>query len=496
MKRFITRLILLVLCASWTCACQEDTPKGHLPTIRWEETSRRFRIQAGEALTLIPIVGYTDTQTAYAWSIEGETVCKEAEYTFTTSIPGTYFILLRVSNAFGTTEDEVKITVSEKDPSQTTPELPPNDGKFRWYFAQTVFHVSQGRSIRICPSWIENGEGASYRWTLNGTETQEDTEKPCFIFTAAEEGNQKLLLTAQLDSVSKTQEFNITVCPPEGTFRREASASSCAEANRVYAYRPAPGAMVNGYKIIGPGFPPGCTHEEACDTVLSHLNRQWMTSLGGWGGYLIVGFDHSITNSGEYDLCIKGNPYNYQSEPGIIWVSQDENGDGQPNDTWYELAGSEYGTANWEADYAMTYYRPSQPYSAVAWQDKYGETNLIPYLSYWNPEPSYWQDWMEGETLTFHGSRLASQHSYENGVSKLPSYPWGYADNDGSDNTSTPIGKAGLFKISHARDWQGREANLAYIDFVKVQTAQTGYTPNLGEISTEVYYIGDYHLMK
>ncbi|MBO5885992.1 MAG: hypothetical protein J6Q43_04445, partial [Bacteroidaceae bacterium] len=125
MKRLMPHFILLFLCASWICACQEDTPKGHLLTIQWEETSRRFRIQAGEALTLIPIVGYTDTQTTYEWSIEGETACKEAEYTFTTAVPGTYFILLRVSNAFGTAEDEVKITVSEKDPSQTTPELPP-----------------------------------------------------------------------------------------------------------------------------------------------------------------------------------------------------------------------------------------------------------------------------------------------------------------------------------------------------------------------------------
>ena len=57
MKRFMPHFILLLLCASWICACQEDTPKGHLPTIQWEETSRRFRIQAGEALTLIPIVG-------------------------------------------------------------------------------------------------------------------------------------------------------------------------------------------------------------------------------------------------------------------------------------------------------------------------------------------------------------------------------------------------------------------------------------------------------
>lgn len=487
----------LIMCAFWLCACQEEHPEGPIPTIAWEETSGRFRIQTGEALTLVPVIGNTDEQTAYVWTMEGKTVCTMPEYTFISHNAGTFFIQLSVSNAFGTAKDEIKVTVSEKATGQTTPEVPPNDGKFRWHFAQTQFHVSRGRSIRISPSWIENADGARYRWTRNGAETEWTAEKPAYVFDATEEGRYTLQLTAQKDSVTTMQEFHIEVCPPEGTFRRDITAESQAQVNRIYAYRPAPGAMINGYIIVGRGFPEGCTHEEACDTVLSHMRKQWMTSLGGWGGYLIAGFDHSIANShGDYDLCIKGNPFQYQSEPGIIWVSQDENGDGQPNDTWYELAGSEYATPNWEADYAVTYYRPAQPYSSVAWQDKHGEKSLIPYLSYWNPEPSYWQDWMEGETLTFTGSRLQSRHTYENGISKLPSYPWGYADNDGSDNTATPIGKAGLFKISNARDWQGREANLAYIDFVKVQTAQTGYTPNLGEISTEVYYIGDYHLMK
>ena len=49
----------------------------------------------------------------------------------------------------------------------------------------------------------------------------------------------------------------------------------------------------------------------------------------------------------------------------------------------------------------------------------------------------------------------------------------------------------GYYHIQQARTWDGKEANLEYIDFVKVQTAQTGWTPNLGDISTEIYYIGE-----
>ena len=115
-------------------------------------------------------------------------------------------------------------------------------------------------------------------------------------------------------------------------------------------------------------------------------------------------------------------------------------------------------------------------------------------MSYWNRESYYWQEWVEGTEHTFFGTRLASHHSYEEGASQMPPYGWGYADNMGSDLYDSPIGQAGRYKISQARTWDGSPIRLDYIDFVKVQTAQTGWTPNLGEISTEVYYIGDIHL--
>ena len=52
----------------------------------------------------------------------------------------------------------------------------------------------------------------------------------------------------------------------------------------------------------------------------------------------------------------------------------------------------------------------------------------------------------------------------------------------------------GHFKISNAKTFDHKDANLKYIDFIKIQTGQIGATPNLGDISTEVHYISDYHL--
>ena len=488
---------LIFLCCTWLCACQENVPEGPLPTIAWEETSGRFRIATGEALTLVPLIGNTDKQTTYTWTQADEIVCKDSIYTFCSPTAGTYFIALHVSNAFGTASDEIKITVNQRNEEADNPQLPANDSLFRWYFPQTEYNISKGRSVRIRPYLIENGEGMTYVWTLDGTAVEDTADCQSYVFNAVEEGTYQLQLTAQKDTIVHIKNFRLTICPPEGTFRRKRQPNSSAEVNRIHAYRPAPGFMVNGYKLIGRTFPLGCTHEEACDTVLSHLRNRWMISLGGWGGYLIAGFDHSITNTGgDYEICIKGNPFNYQSEPGIIWVSQDSNGDGQPNDVWYELAGSEYGSENHKTEYAVTYYRPSQSYSATIWKDCHGNSDIIPYMSYWNPEPSYWQEWMEGDRYTFCGSWLKSHHTYQNGIAHLPPYAWGYADNDGNDMVQTTEGKAGVYKISNARNWDGTPIHLEYIDFVKVQTAQTGYTPNLGEISTEIYFIGDYQMMQ
>jgi DNA-binding beta-propeller fold protein YncE len=274
----------------------------------------------------------------------------------------------------------------------------------------------------------------------------------------------------------------------------------------VFEFMPAPGHQVNGYTIVGDFIWAGATMQEACERALKHFRKKYMISLGAQGGYVIAGFDHNVMNSqGGYDLVIKGNPFDYQSEPGIIWVMKDENGDGLPNDTWYELAGSEYGTENETLNYAITYYKPTAAEQDIEWTDNQGGSGIVPYMKWWNEHPSYWQDWVPTERdaqgreyRTYYGSRLKDTHTYENNYSMEPPFAWGYADNLGSDYLKDAKFNAnmamGYYKICNAVKANGQPANLDYINFVKVQTAQTGWTPNLGEISTEVYGIWDYHV--
>lgn len=310
-------------------------------------------------------------------------------------------------------------------------------------------------------------------------------------------------------------QFRVGITPNHFAFTDETSSEIIPEdkpekeeyenllVDRIYEYVPAPGHQVNGYTIVGDFIRDGATMQEACDSVLMHFKKQHMVSLGAQGGYLIAGFADKVVNSkGDYDIAIKGNPYSYQSEPGIVWVMKDENGDGLPNDTWYELAGSEYGTENEIFKYEITYYKPVAPQMDVQWKDNMGGEGIVPYMSMWNKHDYYWYDWVPTEKdeqgreyYTLKGSRLKDTHTYdvERDYTDEPPFAWGYADNAGSDYFKNPSffpqSAMCYLKLSNAVTADGKPVNLDYVNFVKVQTGQTGASPNLGEISTEVHGI-------
>ena len=486
-----TLLPLLLLLLLSACSEKTELPSGEPPVITWRMTAARFTCYQREVLSIVPDVLNTDETTRWTWTMNGEVLSREDHCTFQSETVGEYFIQLNVTNQFGQANDEVKVTVMEKE-EELVDNIPDNDSVFAWRWPFTEINIPLGRSIQLRPYRVENAHDATFQWYINGQPTEESGT--ALQFSGQEEGSVELTLRAQGDTLLKEQTIRLNVCPPAGTYRRPATARSSNLVNRVYEYQPAPGHQVNGYIVINSerlNFPGGCTHEQACDTVLSHLQKGMMISLGACGGYLIAGFDHSlpVAHDGSYDLFIKANPFSYQSEPGIIWVSQDVNGDGLPNDLWYELAGSEYDTPRHQKEYCLTYYRPSRPRSATVWKDADGEQDVIPYMSYWNPQPYYWQDWQSGKELTFFCSRLASNYTYEHGISDIKPYPWGYADNLGETDMDPQDARRGCFRLSNARTWDGQPANLEYIDFVKIQTAETGWTPNLGDISTEVYMI-------
>lgn len=283
---------------------------------------------------------------------------------------------------------------------------------------------------------------------------------------------------------------------------------------KVFDFLPAPGQFVNEL----PEYEAGDTKSEILAKVEDQIcgndidgPNPGMISLGAYGGYVVFGFDHPVVNvSGEYDFKIYGNAFKADQasdggscEPGIVMVSRDANGNGLPDDEWFELAGSEYGKSETVHHYKITYYKPDSgrdvnadpdpDYSYindrtyVRWEDNAGENGYVMRNVFHNQ--SYWPQWADGETISFEGTRLPD-NAYDmsgNGTYYVQRfYDWGYVDNQ--PNATDPG-----FKIDWAVDANGNPVNLASVDFIKVYCAVNQYCGWLGETSTEVCGGEDLH---
>ena len=283
---------------------------------------------------------------------------------------------------------------------------------------------------------------------------------------------------------------------------RAKTETSVAEQTKVFEYTPAPGQFINETKTGGFDGTQ-TTSESAIAYATQRMKDGTWVSLGGFGGYIVVGFDHSIDNTGGYDFGILGNSFKGSSEPGIVWVMQDENGNGQPDETWYELAGSETGKPETIQNYSVTYYRPTEPQKPVQWTDSEGNSGEIDYLKTYHKQDYYYPLWIKEDSYTLTGTCLKARNYDRSGKGTYwvnEEYDWGYADNfsptdrltdDDNYNADT---NANHFKISDAIDENGKPINLKYIDFIKVQVGVNAKSGWLGEVSTEVFGFFDYSM--
>lgn len=288
----------------------------------------------------------------------------------------------------------------------------------------------------------------------------------------------------------------LTACNKDDEITTEAPAETpagtggqTAEKITVYDYTPAPG------QFIGEGPMAGFTgHETTPEAARAYaedrLDRGLFVSLGGFGGYIVMGLGHSIANShGGYDFAIRGNAFlsdngGGMSEPGIVAVMRDDNNNRLPDDTWYELRGSEPGTRG----YNVTYFRPEAKGQPVRWTDNAGQSGTIDYLAAIHNQDSYYPEWIAEDSYTLSGTLLPARNHYDQatGFWGCDPYAWGYADNVGTDWQEGGINR---FRIADATD----AADLDHIDFVRVQTGVHCKSGILGEQSTEVFSLQDLH---
>lgn len=286
-----------------------------------------------------------------------------------------------------------------------------------------------------------------------------------------------LLITLLLFSTS------LSSCTTENndTFKdgfRKPNSNSSKTQTIVFDYKPAPGQFINETEEIK-------TQELANSDAMERMEKGHYVSLGGFGGYIIVGFDHSIQNKSGYDFYIKGNAFDKSSEPGIVYVMTDTNLNGIPDDVWYQLKGSNHGDVETTQNYEVTYSKPND-YSDVSWIDNNNIEGSIDYLSEFHNQRTYYPTWIEANQYSLNGICLESNVFFNEKTKlyELSNLEWGYVDNFGTDYVKEI--HANGFKIKNAIDNEGRDVNIDYIDFIKVQNAMNAKAGPIGETSTEV----------
>lgn len=244
---------------------------------------------------------------------------------------------------------------------------------------------------------------------------------------------------------------------------------------RLFEFMPAPGQFINK----NPG---------SLESAAGILGKKGIVSLGAWGGYIVLGFDHKVINTtNAHDIIIYNNAMASSAEPGVVWVMEDRNGNGLPDDIWYEIGGSASGTAGYIRNYAVTYIRPDSVTGDVPWKDNKGNAGVVKTNAFHTQ--SYFPLWVEGREYTMTGTCLPSSNINTTNPAYIISAPFGYGY---ADNTSG----GDKIDLADAIDEDGKGISLSGIHFIKIQTGIQANMGWLGELSTEVLGVADASLVK
>ena len=470
------------------------------PVISFQLPSQGLKVMAGADYILAPDIQHTELDDfSIQWEHNGKIISTDVTCTFNSTELGKHIVSVISSNCDGKTQYDLNIEVLDHEPYVVS---------FRkQYYAgdENIRYTYAGYGVYLRPH-IEYFDNPSYRWLVNGEEvTGENSES--YIFTPTTPGEYKVTVAVSNGSKSQPQQIGRNVSRasseirktvtvncvngiPAEKYRAESSSSSMLW-NKIYDFSPAPGQFIN--KTSAGGYTGNeKTMEQAINFATNRLTARGYLSLGAWGGYVIVGFDHSVKNNqgNGYDFAIQGNAFSSSNEPGIVWVMQDANGNGLPDDEWYELRGSATGAPGVIQDYEVTYYRPAAPYASyVRWYDRFGNTGKVERNQYHGQE-YYYPNWMP-ESYTIYGTLLPHKTEYGG---NFP-YDWGYVDNCGTDafggDNITGDEQMNGFKISNAIYQNGKPVKLDYIDFIKIQCGIMSTHPSFGEVSTEVFSVKD-----
>ena len=468
------------------------------PVVSVVVPAKGLKVVKGTEYTITPDIQHKDLEGfRMEWVRDGQVVSTDTCYTFNGENLGEYSITINASNADGKTTRELKVEVVETIPYSIS--FPTRSYGTR----STDRYTFPGRPIYLRPL-LEYYENPTFDWSVNGESVDEHGR--VFKFTPTAAGAYDVICRVRENRRPARVTRNITrggvvlvaalgvYCEEGSEEKRRRDGGNGRFSNVVYEYVPAPGQFINETGQFGGMTGRETTLDAANAWAAQRLRERKHVSLGSFGGYIVVGFDHSVVNRNSgYDFAIQGNAFDGSSEPGVVWVMQDVNGNGLPDDEWYELKGSETGKESTIQHYEVTYYKPAGKGMDVQWEASDGRRGCVDYLAAYHRQDYYYPAWVKEPSYTLIGTCIGPRNvqNKRNGHWYNGGFDWGYVDNMGSDdlpggNTVDGSGQRNGFKISNAMNDDGTPANLKYIDFIKVQCAVLAKSGWLGENSTEV----------
>lgn len=273
----------------------------------------------------------------------------------------------------------------------------------------------------------------------------------------------------------------------------------------LFDFDPAPGMFANDlYKV-------GFKKEDILRTALGRINETsvgYQLDLGGFGGSIIVGFDHTVINvAGQSDFKVYGGDLSDKENPpapGLIYVAYDKNGNGKPDDDeWYEIIGSQHTKANTIKNFKITYHKKAAGAPVVVGgpNDMFSDREHIfcennSPESYYMPRSKsrkeYYPLWASQIAVTYEGIKLNVDFvTARPGQAILWNFTppqWGYANAVNPD-----------IDIDWAVDKNGNKANLPGINFIKVVNCVSepmGLCHQQSSMATKFAGAADLHLLK
>jgi hypothetical protein len=227
-----------------------------------------------------------------------------------------------------------------------------------------------------------------------------------------------------------------------------------------------------------------------------------MTESGaatGYGWSLGAALGYEVWSLSGQTITIRGNGFGTWNEPGIVWVQEDKNANGVPDEMWYEVKGGDDGS-NYSNQisrrYAVKYFnnpeiearKYGQILRRIYWVDSKGRAGILPAgwpgnavaATEFGAAPKGWGVSANSNWLIYTGTILRDTEIGDgSGVAGATAY----VDCFYGNSPGITVDK------SNAIDAAGNPVTLGDIRFVKVQTGVFSYNSDggFGEISTEIH---------